>query len=73
MLTINPAYTSQTCQIRGHCALANRETQAVFECVKCHHTENADLNAAKNILRLGLQSLDNQFLEATSKQSLVVE
>ncbi len=67
MIQINSAYTSQTCRICGHCEKANRETQAKFECVKCHHTENADLNAAKNILRLGLQSLDNQFQEATSK------
>lgn len=34
--TINPAYTSQTCRICGHCERANRRTQAVFECVKCH-------------------------------------
>ncbi len=73
MIQVNPRFTSQTCRICFHCAQANRETQAVFECVKCHHTENADLNAAKNILRLGLQSLDNQFLEATSKPCLVVE
>jgi len=70
---INPAYTSQTCRICGHCERANRQTQAVFECVKCRHTENADANAAKNILRLGLQSLGNQSLEATSKLCLVVE
>jgi putative transposase len=71
--TINPAYTSQTCRICGHCERANRQTQAVFECVKCHHTENADLNAAKNILRLGLESLGNQSLEATSKPCLAAE
>ena len=71
--TINPAYTSQTCRVCGHCEKANRQTQSVFECVKCHHTENADVNAAKNILSLGLQRLGNQFLEATSKLCLVVE
>jgi len=71
--TINPAYTSQTCRICGHCEKANRETQAKFVCKKCHHTENADINAAKNILTLGLQSLGNQSLEATSKPCLVVE
>ena len=70
---IPAAYTSQTCRICGHCEKANRQTQAVFECVKCHHTENADLNAAKNILRLGLQSLGNQSLEAPSKPCLVGE
>jgi putative transposase len=74
MIQINPAYTSQTCRICGHCEKANRQTQAVFECVKCHHAENADANAAKNILSAGLRTLDNQFLEATSKRfGLVVE
>ena len=70
---VNPAYTSQTCRICGHCEKANRLSQAKFECVKCHHTENADLNAAKNILRLGLESLGIKSVEATSKPCLVVE
>jgi putative transposase len=74
LIQINPAYTSQTCRICGYCEKANRKTQAVFECVKCYHTENADLNAAKNILRIGLDSLGIQSLEATSKRfGLVVE
>ncbi|WP_238177140.1 transposase [Kribbella sp. VKM Ac-2566] len=46
---INPAYTSQTCSVCGHCAPANRESQAVFRCVACGHRANADLNAAINI------------------------
>jgi len=43
------AYTSQRCSVCGHVAAENRESQAVFRCVACGHTENADLNAAKNI------------------------
>lgn len=70
---INPAYTSQTCRICGYCDKVNRQTQAVFECIRCHHTENADLNAAKNILTAGLRSLGISSLEATSKRSLVGE
>ncbi|MCL5953468.1 MAG: transposase, partial [Nitrospirae bacterium] len=31
----------------------NRTTQALFRCVSCGHAENADLNAARNILRAG--------------------
>ncbi|MDZ4836861.1 MAG: transposase, partial [Candidatus Melainabacteria bacterium] len=31
----------------------NRQTQAIFACVKCRHLENADVNAAKNILAAG--------------------
>ena len=30
---------------------ANRKTQEQFECQKCGHKNNADVNAAKNILR----------------------
>ena len=70
---VNPAYTSQTCRMCGHCEKANRVTQAKFECVKCHHTENADLNAANNILRLGLESVGKQSVDAASKLCLVVE
>jgi transposase len=46
---VNPAYTSQTCSVCGHCAPDNRESQAVFRCVACGHRANADVNAAVNI------------------------
>jgi transposase len=46
---VNPAYTSQTCSVCGHCAPDNRESQAVFLCVACGHRANADVNAAVNI------------------------
>ncbi|MEV0407169.1 transposase [Actinoallomurus sp. NPDC050550] len=46
---INPAYTSQICHACGHCAADNRESQAVFRCRACGHTDHADVNAAKNI------------------------
>ena len=46
---VNPAYTSQTCSVCGHCAPENRESQAVFRCVACGHRANADVNAAINI------------------------
>jgi putative transposase len=53
VLSVNPAYTSQTCSICGHVAKENRQTQVLFSCVECGHTENADLNAARNILAAG--------------------
>ncbi|MFI6832393.1 RNA-guided endonuclease InsQ/TnpB family protein [Kribbella sp. NPDC050241] len=46
---VNPAYTSQTCSVCGHCAPENRESQAVFRCVACGYRANADVNAAVNI------------------------
>ena len=50
-LAIVPAaYTSQTCHQCGHVASKNRDSQAVFHCVRCGHQANADVNAAVNIL-----------------------
>ncbi|MEX5708194.1 transposase, partial [Parafrankia sp. FMc6] len=42
-------YTSLCCSSCGHVAPGNRESQAVFRCVACGHTANADANAACNI------------------------
>lgn len=47
---VDPRYTSQTCSCCGHTHKNNRKNQAVFKCQKCGHTENADRNAAVNIL-----------------------
>ena len=46
---IDPAFTSQTCYPCGHRAADNRESQAIFRCRACGHTDHADVNAAKNI------------------------
>ena len=46
---VNPAYTSQQCHRCGHTERKNRQGE-VFKCRKCDHTDNADLNAALNIL-----------------------
>jgi putative transposase len=47
---INPAYSSQRCNACGHISPTNRKSQSDFHCENCHHTENADCNASKNIL-----------------------
>lgn len=57
LIEVPAAYTSQTCFACGHCEKANRQTQAKFECVKCSHKINADINAAQNILSLGIARL----------------
>ena len=49
--TVDPRNTSRTCHVCGHCAKANRKSQAAFCCVECGHTDNADRNAAINISR----------------------
>ena len=53
LIKVNPRYTSQTCFECKHIAKENSRTQANFECVKCGHKANADVNAAKNILAAG--------------------
>ena len=46
---VDPRYTSQCCSVCGHTERANRKSQAVFVCKQCSHSQNADINAAKNI------------------------
>jgi putative transposase len=50
---VNPRHTSQRCSCCGHTAKENRQSQATFTCLACGHEENADVNAAKNILTVG--------------------
>lgn len=49
IVEVNPKNTSRRCNECGHVAKANRSTQEVFSCKGCGFTENADLNAARNI------------------------
>ena len=53
LVRVNPAYTSQTCSRCGTVDRNSRESQADFRCTACGHSENADCNAARNILRAG--------------------
>lgn len=53
VLAINPRNTSRTCPACSNVSAENRKTQSKFECVECGYVENADLNAAINILRAG--------------------
>lgn len=54
LVKVDPKYTSQTCSSCGHVAKENRLTQAKFSCVKsCGFSENADINASRNILAVG--------------------
>lgn len=51
VIAVNPMYTSQQCNKCGHTCKENRISQARFVCVACGWAENADVNAAKNILQ----------------------
>ena len=45
--------TSQRCSCCGHTEKRNRKSQEFFKCLNCGHEENADVNAAINILTAG--------------------
>ena len=53
VIAVDPRNTSQRCASCGHIATENRD-KAKFRCLACGHTDHADINAAINILRLGL-------------------
>ena len=53
-----PAYnTSRKCSCCGFTAAQNRPTQSKFQCVACGYCDNADTNAARNILAAGHAAL----------------
>ncbi len=54
VVKVSAAYTSQTCSSCRSVDPRSRESQARFRCTSCGHSENADVNAAKNILAAGL-------------------
>jgi IS605 OrfB family transposase len=46
---VDPKGTSQKCSCCGHTDKSNRKTRDKFSCLRCQHSEHADINAAKNI------------------------
>jgi putative transposase len=72
MLKVRPNFTSQDCSNCGNRQKMPLELR-LYECSNCHISIGRDLNAAINIKTVGLNSLGNQSLEATSKPCLVVE
>jgi putative transposase len=56
VVLVNPAYTSQMCSGCGT-IVKKGLSERFHNCTKCGLVMDRDLNASKNILRLGLQSL----------------
>ena len=50
-------HTSQRCSDCGHVDAGNRVSQELFRCLSCEHEMNADINAAENIRRQGVETL----------------
>ena len=61
---VQPEYTSKMCRKCGCIDDRNRQTQEVFKCIECGHTENADIHSGKNIkFRLTSTVLRGHLLE----------
>ena len=56
-VTVPAQNTSITCGQCGYTDRANRRSQSGFHCPECGHAANADVNAARNIRRRGLEAL----------------
>lgn len=53
LVFVDPRNTSRTCYRCGYVDKKNRKSQADFSCLRCGHTVNADLNAARNLATRG--------------------
>jgi putative transposase len=56
-IAVNPAYTSQDCSGCGHRKTDLTLADRMYQCPSCGLVIDRDLNAAHNILRVGLHSL----------------
>ena len=53
VIAVDPAHASETCAACGVIDARSRRSPTKFSCVACGHADNADLNAARNILASG--------------------
>lgn len=63
LVKVNPAYTSQDCSVCGRRQVMPPSVR-VYDCPNCGLSLNRDMNAARNILRLGEQSQQGNLQEA---------
>ncbi len=49
VIFIDPRNTSRECSVCGHISKSNRKSQSEFVCQQCGFSDNADLNASRNI------------------------
>ena len=65
---VHPAYTSQTCSRCGHREKKSL-SQRLHHCSNCGYTAHRDMNAAENILALGLVVRNKSFLSFFSRET----
>lgn len=71
LIVVNPRHTSQRCSECGHTCKENRPTQSLFECIECGHSDNADLQATKNIMKLGMQLLHDNVIGCDKRSAII--
>jgi len=57
VIEVAPQYSSQECAACGYIHQDNRKSQSEFVCLSCGNQDHADHNAAKVIMRRGVQQL----------------
>ena len=67
---VPPHYTSQTCSCCGCKDRQNRISQSKYKCLKCGHSDNADINAAENILAFGNKERLNGRVDSAVKPTV---
>jgi transposase len=60
---VHKEYTSQGCSFCGEIHEDNRKSQEEFECIRCGHSENADFNASKNIVKRVSEAVQRDLLK----------
>lgn len=73
LIAVPPKNTSRRCHACGHTEKGNRKNQAVFACQQCGHTDNADTNAAHNVLDRALHTFTTQPAQQGRTHSNVAE
>ena len=58
VIFVTEEYTSQTCSSCSHRSRKNRKYRGLFICKKCNLVSNADVNAAKNIVKKAFPEFD---------------
>lgn len=68
LVEVDPKNTSRECHECGHVAKENRRRKK-FRCLSCGHEDDADVNAARNILRKGRGSPEDTGLRSGGSET----